>query len=284
VTTFSADWLALREPHDTRARNLKVLDALADHVAARGSIGVVDLACGTGSTLRATAPRLAPRQDWRLVDNDLGLLARAGAAAVPDRGSVITIPVDLAHDLEAALDGPIDLVTTSALLDLVSVPWLERLIIETAARSLPLYAALTYDGEVMLEPADALDEAVIAAVNRHQRGDKGFGPALGPVAALAAIRCLERAGYVVISGKSDWVIGPADQTFQAALVAGWSVAAKEIGEVAPAEIAAWVTRRGALIAARRSRMRVGHVDLFAQPTGRRWADRSQSNSTSSPSG
>ena len=284
MTTFSADWLALREPHDTRARNPKVLDALADHVAARGSIGVVDLACGSGSTLRMAAPRLAPRQDWRLVDNDLGLLARAGATTVPDRARVTTLPVDLVRDLEAALDGPIDLVTTSALLDLVSEAWLERLITEAAARTLPLYAALTYDGEVLLAPADPLDEAVIAAVNRHQRGDKGFGPALGPVAALAAIRCLERAGYAVISGKSDWVIGPADQTFQAALVAGWSVAAKEIGDIGSAEIAAWVTRRGAQIAAGRSRMRVGHVDLFAWPTGRRWADRSQSNSTSSPSG
>jgi hypothetical protein len=284
VTTFSADWLALREPHDARARNPKVLDALADYVAVRGSIGVVDLACGTGSTLRATAPRLAPHQDWRLIDNDLGLLARAGAAAAPDRATVATIPIDLARDLEAALDGAIDLVTTSALLDLVSQPWLDRLIVETAARTLPLYAALTYDGEVMLEPADPLDEAVIAAVNRHQRSDKGFGPALGPVAALAAIRGLERAGYVVISGKSDWVIGPGDQTFQAALIAAWSVAASEIADIKSAEIAAWVTRRGALIAAGRSRMRVGHVDLFAQPTGRRWAERSQSNSTSSPSG
>jgi hypothetical protein len=284
VSTFSADWLALREPHDARARNPKVLDALADHVKARGSIGVVDLACGTGSTLRATAPRLAPRQDWLLVDNDLGLLARAGAMTTLECTSVSTVPVDLARDLEAALDGPINLVTTSALLDLVSAAWLERLIVETATRTLPLYAAITYDGEVMLEPADPLDEAVIAAVNRHQRGDKGFGPALGPVAALTAIRGFERAGYVVISGKSDWVIGPADQTFQAALVAGWSLAAREIGDIASAEIAAWVTRRGNLIAAGRSRMRVGHVDLFAQPTGRRWADRSQSNSTSSPSG
>ena len=53
----------------------------------RSSVAVVDLACGLGSTLRAVSERLPRRQSWRLVDNDLSLLARAGgarAAARPD--------------------------------------------------------------------------------------------------------------------------------------------------------------------------------------------------------
>jgi hypothetical protein len=40
----------------------------------------------------------------------------------------------------------LDLITTSALLDLVSADWLERLTVEAAARRLPIYAALTYQG------------------------------------------------------------------------------------------------------------------------------------------
>ena len=66
----------------------------------------------------------------------------------------MTTPIDLARDLEAALDGAVDLVTTSALLDLVSADWLERFSVEAAARRLPVYAALTYDGRAMLQPAD----------------------------------------------------------------------------------------------------------------------------------
>ena len=189
---------------------------------------------------------------------------------VPQHGINVTgIPVDLARDLEAALDGPIDLVTTSALLDLVSDQWLERFVVEAATRRLPVYAALIYDGEVALEPGDPFDAAVIAAVNRHQRGDKGFGPALGPRAAGAAVARFERTGYAVISGKSDWVVPPQDAAFQAEIVGGWSIAARELDELPSGEIATWLTRRRDLIAAGRSRLRVGHVDLFARPTGTR---------------
>ncbi len=98
-----------------------------------------------------SADALPKRQSWRLVDNDLSLLARAQQAVGADV-TVRAMPLDLAHDLEAALDGPVDLVTTSALLDLVSAEWLERLVTEIAARDLPVYAALSYDGRVALEP------------------------------------------------------------------------------------------------------------------------------------
>ena len=127
MSGFSADWLALREPYDLRARNSAVLDAVIAALKGHPSIRIVDLACGTGSTLRALSPHLAGQQNWRLVDNDLGLLARAIATARPAGVTVTAMPLDLNRDLEAVLDGPVDLITTSALLDLVSEPWLERL-------------------------------------------------------------------------------------------------------------------------------------------------------------
>jgi SAM-dependent methyltransferase len=285
MSGFSADWLALREPHDARARNRDVLDAVATAAAAGGSaIAVVDLACGTGATLRALASRLPARQDWRLVDTDLSLLARAASGAAARGVTVTRIPVDLTRDLEVALDGPIDLVTTSALLDLVSAEWLERLVIEVAARHLPLYAALSYDGRVTFAPADPLDATVIAAVNRHQQTDKGFGAALGPAAAEMAIARLQAANYAVVRGRSDWRLAPRDQDIQRDMLAGWAGAAREIGAVSLADAAAWLTRRRDLVAAGRSTIAVGHVDLFARPIGTRAADRSQSNSRSSPSG
>ena len=83
VTGFSADWLALREPYDVRARNPAVLDAVIAAFKGYPSIRIVDLACGTGSTLRALAPHLPAPQNWQLADNDLSLLARASATALP---------------------------------------------------------------------------------------------------------------------------------------------------------------------------------------------------------
>jgi hypothetical protein len=269
VSSFAAEWLALREPYDGQARNADVLAAVEAAFTGLASMIVVDLACGTGSTMRAIAPRLPPRQIWQLVDNNLSLLGRAASAAPSPAMTVRATPVDLAHDLEAALDGPADLVTASALLDLVSKDWLDRFVVETAARRLPVYAALTYDGRVEFDPGDPLDTAVVASVNRHQRRDKGFGPALGPMAAAAAIDRFRNAGHTIVQGLSDWVFAPHDHAIQNDVVAGWAGAAEEMDELPLADIVGWLTRRRDLIAAGRSRIRVGHVDVFARPTAMR---------------
>jgi hypothetical protein len=267
MSGFSAEWLNLREPYDLRARNPAVLDAVLALLAGRPSVAIVDLASGTGSTLRALSPRIKSGQIWRLVDNDLSLLAR-----VPPSSPGITVtaaPVDLNRDLEAAFDGPADLVTTSALLDLVSEDWLNRLAVEAAARELPVYAALSYDGRAELAPFDPLDRRIVDAVNRHQRNDKGFGPALGPSAAQSAIAAFERVGYATTHGLADWDFGPPDREIQTEVLSGWAAAAREIGDPPKREIIDWLKRRRALIAAGRSSLRIGHVDLLARPTARR---------------
>jgi hypothetical protein len=264
MSGFSAAWLALREPYDLRARNAKVLGAVTRAFADIPSLNVVDLACGTGSTYRALSPHLPSGQRWRLYDNDLSLLARAAS-----RPNVTTVPLDLAHDLEAALDGPVDLVATSALLDLVSDRWLERFAVEIATRRLPVYAALSYDGRATFEPGDARDRTIVTALNAHQRGDKGFGPALGPSAAQMAIERFERLGYSVTHGPSDWVFQPTDSEIQVEILSGWAAAAREIGDPPLADVVDWLKRRREFVAAGRSSIRVGHVDFFAAPAAAR---------------
>jgi hypothetical protein len=268
VSDFSADWLALREPHDLRARSGEIVSMVAALLDTFPSLQIVDLACGTGSTLRALSPHLPVRQYWRLVDNDLGLLGRAKATPLAKHVTVAVTPLDLNRDLEAALDGPTDLVTTSALLDLVSNAWLDRLVVEIAARSIPFYASLTYDGRVEIAPHDSADAAIIAAINTHQTIEKGFGRALGPAAAKTAIAGFERVGYTVTHRRSDWTIGPRDRDIQEAVFSGWAHAAREIG-LPFAESTTWLARRRDFIAAGASSLRVGHLDLLAAPTDKR---------------
>jgi hypothetical protein len=267
VSLFSADWLDRREPHDQRARNPAVLAAVAAAFTEDASVSTVDLACGTGATVRALAGALPMHQHWRLVDNDLGLLARAKAAAPPE-SRVNVMAIDLVRDLEASLDGPVDLVTTSAFLDLVSEEWLERLVTEIAARRLPFYAALSYDGRIVMTPADEADATIVAAFNRHQTIDKGFGPALGPASAAHAVAMFERLGYAVVQGPADWQIEARDPMYKD-LVSSIAGAASELVGVPQTTIEGWATRRRIQAAAGRSTVQVGHLDFFAHPTERR---------------
>jgi len=269
MSRFPAEWLALRERYDVAARNPDVLDAVTLSLNAHPSVHVLDLACGSGSTVRTLHSRFPTRQHWDLVDNDLDLLTLARNAIREDDITLNTVRLDLNRDLETVLDDRIDLITISALLDLVSQAWLERFLGEVGARTLPVYAALTYNGRIDLLPADPLDAATIAAVNAHQGTDKGFGLALGPSAADAAIAGFKRLGYSVVSGSSDWVISPDDRAMQAELLNGWASAARETGTLRETDIDDWLARRGAMVAAGRSSMRVGHVDVFAFPSSTR---------------
>jgi hypothetical protein len=269
MSRFSADWLSLREPFDRRARNADVLRAVGAAFAGLPSLVIADLACGTGSTRRAITDALPKPQHWRLYDNDLSLLARAADGPAPSGGTVRTAPLDLMHDVEAALDGGPDLIATSALLDLVSEAWLERFVTECAARNLPIYAALTYNGDAALEPFDALDAEIIAAANRHQERDKGFGPALGAKAAAAFVARCRALGLTVTDGASDWEIGVEDREMQSAVLTQWAQIAQEDGKLNAVEIAGWFARRRECVARGVSKIRIGHRDVFAQPTGTR---------------
>lgn len=253
---FSATWLSLREPADHAARDAALLAAAAK--AAGAAPVIVDLGCGTGSTIRALAKHLQQPAGWRLLDNDPDLLAHA-ANATEDH--VTTHRIDL-RDLDALpLEGA-SLVTASALLDLCSRDWVRGLAERLAAQSLPFYAALNYDGVMEWSPADPSDDAVTQAFNRHQRGDKGFGPALGPDSADAIAEVFTAAGFKVLQADSPWQLGPSEADLQRELLAGIAGAAAEAGENTSGR---WLqTRIGALAEAR---CRIGHRDLLALPPG-----------------
>jgi hypothetical protein len=293
---FSADWLHLREPFDQAARETAAAALGLPERLARWrnrspgeALAVIDLACGHGANLRALAPGLGDAQNWRLIDHDPALLA-----AVPDalaewarrheyrfmleggagdeqaldivgpnfHAMVVCQRVDLARDLASLDFGDTPLVTACALLDLVSAPWLQALIHKARAARAALLFGLTVDGRTAWNPADPNDELVHGLFSRHQRRDKGFGPALGSQAAAIALQQMACAGYETLQTQTDWVIdGARAPQMQRAMVDGMAAAALEQKPSAQDAVRSWKARRGAGVG--NSRLRVGHVDIVA---------------------
>jgi hypothetical protein len=256
MSGFSAEWLALREPADVAARALDITRFVADALASRTELTILDLGTGTGSNIRYLAKRFLQPQHWRVVDNDPVLLQRAQEAA-PD---VRTIGSDLDALDPSWFDGA-DLVTASALLDLVSEGWLARLVERCRREAAACLAVLNYDGRIVCTPEDEDDALICTLVNRHQRTDKGLGPALGPDAGRMLEAMLTAGGRQVRRAASDWVLGPAQAELQRQLIGGWAAAALEVERDQAARIRAWQRRRLAHVDAGTSSLVVGHDDV-----------------------
>lgn len=292
--SFDASWLELREAADSESRARPLERLLGERLrgverAEDAPLEIVDLGSGTGSNLRHLAERLAPlaggRQRWTLVDADRRLLDRLpdqlGTWAErrdlmlqhgPDGLRLIGDTLDLEVETRtadlAAEPVPVaaaHLVTASALLDLVSRDWLARLAERVRALGAAALFALSYDGRVAWQPPVPGDEELLKLVNRHQRGDKGFGPALGPDAAATAAQVFEAAGFTLEQAQSDWRLAPRDQALQQHLHAGWAAAASEIAPHRSEALQEWLARRMDLLESGQGHVTVGHTDVLALP-------------------
>jgi hypothetical protein len=260
MSGFSAAWLALREPIDAVARSRVLAAAAAGSLGPSRPVRALDLATGTGSNVRFLAGYLPFEQEWLLVDSDERLLQQ-----LPSRLPRLRFDakiVDLDRLEQAAIVEGRALVTASALLDLVSERWLAMLVRECAPAGATVLFALSYDGRILLSPEDPEDARLRDLVNAHQRTDKGFGPALGPDAVVRAEEHFARAGYRMRRESSDWVLGDDHPQLQRELIEGWAAAASEIAPADSREIAGWRERRLGHVAAGRSAVVVGHVDLL----------------------
>jgi hypothetical protein len=238
MSNFSRTWLQLRAPYDTAARSCALAKKFAAALPSRPRI--VDLGAGDGANARYLARSLPRATEWLLVDRDAALLPAVTSA----------LCVDLARELEML--PRVDGVTCAAFLDLVSAAWLERFVRWLDGR--PLLAALSVDGRIELTPGDDDDTAVLTAFARDQNRDKGFGPALGPLAPERLLDLLRNADYHVEAAPSDWRLGAQDGAMLEAFVAG-------VAAAVPAA-AAWSKRRQREARAGRLRLTVGHLDVL----------------------
>ena len=267
MSAFTAEWLSLREPVDRAARSQSLTRMAADALPP-GRVRALDLATGTGANVRYLAPNLPPDQDWLVVDSDDGLLNELPTHI--DRSNLRGVRIECQRvdlsDLERStiFEGR-TLVSASALLDLVSEPWLLSLAEQCRRAGAVVLVALTYNGRIACSPVEPADDIVRRLVNRHQQTDKGFGPALGPDACLRADWIFERLGFSVTRAPSDWELEPDARDLQKQLIDGWAGAAIEINPDQATAIRHWQRRRHAHVDAEQSRIIVGHEDLVAIP-------------------
>jgi SAM-dependent methyltransferase len=257
VSRFQPDWLRLREPYDHAARSASLAARFA--AAVGHAPRLIDLGCGTGSNLRYLAPRLSAGQQWLCIDHEPALLAEARASLAQSGRAVRFEASNLAWGLPdlAGWTG----VTASALLDLASAAWLDRLARWCAG--LPVLMALSADGRLSWRPEAPEDKTIRERFAAHQRSDKGFGPALGPDAARYLARRLEALGQQVVFERSDWRLGPAHAPLLSATLEGWIGTVQEVRH--DQLIKHWAEVRRRQLAAGQLHLTVGHVDLLALP-------------------
>jgi SAM-dependent methyltransferase len=285
--SFDADWLAMREMFDAKARDASLAERLAEALPARPRI--LDLGAGTGSLLRWMGHVIRRAQAWTLVDADPTLLEVAygvteSAARAMGWGTTWagkkTLLLHSPHgawriegavaNLRAAPGNlplhAVDAVVNTALCDLVSEAWIERMAAACAARGLPFYSALNVTGRERFSPPRRGDALVARGFARDQARDKGFGgKALGARAPAAIRGAFEAQGYTVLSAASDWVIPRRAAAMALKLTDGHAFAAMRHERRGGRRIATWMMDRVRDAREYRLSARVGHVDLLCLP-------------------
>ena len=268
-TIFDADWLQLREPIDHKARCDHLTVQLSQHLARQGhTLTLCDLGTGTGSNLRYLAPRLPGPQHWVLIEPDAALRTIAQRQGLSDAPCQQWLPTRLTADnLTVTVPTQVDLITASALIDLMSPGWLHALAGVTSQRQAALLMALSYNGKFELQPADSMDIWLRKTVNGHQHRDKGTGSASGPEATQILSHALGKQNFALTTATSSWWLDNQHVAVQQALVTGWCNAARAHAPAARAAIDDWQRRRSEESRNGSLTIRVDHLDLLALPPG-----------------
>ncbi len=261
VIPVSAEWLTLREPADARSRSRRLAAAATRRTQAPAVVH--DLGSGTGSMMRWLAPVLGGPQTWVLHDWNPVLLEHAvecGAADAVVRTSVEDVAQLRGHHLAGA-----SLVTTSALLDVLTHGELEAIVAACVFAGVPALFTLSVTGRVVLDPVDPGDRVFGAAFNDHQRRATSGRRLLGPDAVATAIDLFTEAGWTVRAAHSPWRLDASDRQLAAEWLEGWLAAAVEERPALREWAKEYDRTRTAQLAAGTLRVLVDHRDFFAWP-------------------
>lgn len=264
----SSTWLALREPVDARSRSFGLAGEVASALAGAREVTIHDIGSGTGAFPRWFAPRLTGRQRWVLHDRDLDLLGQV-AARPPTMPDGTPVPYSTRwgeiSDLRPVNLADASLVTSSALLDVLTREEVEHLVALVAAVRAPALFSLTVTGQVRLSPQEPFDQDVRRAFNAHQRRLVGGRALLGPDAPSVLTSAARARGLRVAAKRTPWVLLGSDGPLLGEWLRGWLEAAVEHDPSLATEMESYRRRRMAQVRSRRLRVWVDHVDLLVRP-------------------
>lgn len=284
---FEAAWLHERYRFDAAARCRRVQAAAVAHLTGRLRLRVLDLGAGLGANTRYYATALPCDQEWTLLEHDPTLAEqcqtaltvwaeeqgwharRTAAHSLRIDGGDKCLEIRVVHGTvqhmgrAVSLDG-VDVVTANALFDLFSVAQFRALTAQLALRRIPLLTTLNYTAMAFAPPV-AEDEYFLRLYEQHMTREQAWGQAMGPQCADCMRTVLASLGYTVRHGTSVWTVAETDQAMLRAMLGFMQAAIPSVVSSAEALHAfhAWLAAKNHLIAQRRLRLRVHHVDLFA---------------------
>lgn len=236
---------------------------LIDYLALTGdhqdTLEIIDLGAGTGANQRWLAPQLPFRQRWVHLDHD-PIISRS--LPLPDDTMIIDDTVEALSRLLASRDAGRQLVTCSALLDVLTMAQLNAVCRAVIDNRVPALFSLTVTGTFGVVPSHPDDQPLLDAFNDHQRR---AGRA-GPEAASLAAEALRAAGFDVRCQETPWQLTAASgrafvgQVLQERLCAAVS---QHPGLAQAAN--AWLELRRSQLALGIMRVELGHGDILALP-------------------
>jgi hypothetical protein len=266
VTIVDPDWLVARVTADNAARAAtlttllpQLIDYLIDPDLPDATVQIIDLGAGSGANQRWLAPRLPIPQRWLHVDHN-PVISRS--QPLPAETVIIDASVEALDQLLASSNGRRQLVTCSALLDVLTTEQITAVCQAAINHRVAAFFSLTVTGDLILDPPHPHDQLLSAAFNDHQRR----AGRVGPDASALTVELLGAAKFAVRIQDTPWQLtadsAPAfvDQLLTERLAAA---VAQDPALVAAA--ADWLDLRRAQLAAGVLRIELAHCDILGLP-------------------
>lgn len=280
-----AQWLELRIPYDTTARN-SILSAICQqYLQKHKRLKIVDLGSGTGANCRYYLSKISQEQEWFLVEQNQELLEIAFARltswamnngynsksqnlklVLENQVHKVTIhgTVGSILELENLIDlETLDLAVANAVFDLFSEKQFQTLLECLKKYQLPLMATINYTGMSFIPQTDN-DSCFIKYYHRHMQRHQYFGRGMGPDCGSSMWEVMQRIGMKVLQGESPWEISSSDPVFLQLILGFMEESIPEILEEATLqhELNTWLRKKQQMIDQKKLSCNVAHQDFW----------------------